>query len=113
MYLTKSSILLLYLRIFVITPFRRVAWVMLALVICWGVGSTFAAIFQCTPVRRVYNNSIEGHCISNTVVWYANGSFNIASDIVILLMPLFVIRSLKLGRRDKIGLILVFTIGGL
>jgi hypothetical protein len=110
-YLTKASILLLYIRIFVVTPFRRAAWAMLVIVIAWGVGSTLVAIFQCHPIRRVYDISAAGNCISNTVVWYANGGFNITSDIVILLMPLPVISSLQLLRKDRVGLILVFTAG--
>jgi hypothetical protein len=86
---------------------------MLALVMAWGVSSTLLAIFQCRPIRRVYDTSVAGYCISNTAVWYANGAFNIASDVVILLMPLPVISSLQLVRREKIGLLLVFTTGGL
>ena len=107
------SILLLYLRVFVNTPFRQVMLIMLALVMAWGVSSTLLAIFQCRPIRRVYDISAAGYCVSNTAVWYANGAFNIASDIMILLTPLPVISSLHLVRREKIGLLLVFTTGGL
>jgi hypothetical protein len=44
-------------------------------------------------------------------IWYIMASFNLTTDLVIFLMPLPVIRSLQLPRRQKIMLFAVLGLG--
>lgn len=109
---TKASILILYLRIFVQRPFRIACWVMIAIIASYGIASTLAAIFQCSPIPRAWDKTIPGHCINITQNWYANAGFSIITDLIILLLPMPIIFSLHLPKSQKISLAFIFALGG-
>lgn len=111
--LTKTSILLLYLRIFPNKPFRKAVYGLLVFVNGYAVASIVATIFQCTPVVRTFDRDTPGSCINLTAFWYANATANILGDFAILALPMPVINSLHLPRRQRIGLMMVFALGGL
>ncbi len=110
--LTKLSILCLYLRIFSQTWFRRTCWSLLVLISSYAVCSIIATIFQCTPIPRFWNKKLPGTCINVTAFWYANAIFNIVTDVIILGSVPPVIWKLRLPRRQKWGLTVVFGLGG-
>ncbi|KAK0630307.1 hypothetical protein B0T17DRAFT_488588 [Bombardia bombarda] len=109
--LTKSSILLLYLRIFVQKWFRRACWALLAVVIVYMVATFGLSVWQCTPVPRAWDKSIPGTCINLTINWYANAGFSIATDILILGLPMYPIYASQLSKGQKIALMAVFALG--
>lgn len=109
--LSKISIVFLYLRIFVGNLFRRICWLFIVVVICYTIGSSTATVFQCTPIRRAWDRAVFGTCINLTVSWYANAAFSIFSDLAILTLPMPVIKSLKLPKRARIGLMSIFAVG--
>lgn len=111
---TKISILLLYLRIFIQKWLRIGCYVLLALVTTYGLISVFySSVFQCTPVSKAYHKSIPGHCIDVRKTWQANAGFNIASDLMILVLPMPAIYSLQMTIKHKLGLIFLFGLGSL
>ncbi|CAG8980596.1 hypothetical protein HYALB_00013746 [Hymenoscyphus albidus] len=110
--LTKCSILLLYLRIFVQRPFRILCWILLAIVPTYGIASTSASIWQCNPIPRAWDKTIQGSCINITASWFANAGFSIVTDIIILALPMPLVYSLKLEKPHKVALALVFALGG-
>lgn len=111
---TKVSILLLYLRIFPQKWLRIGSYLVLSLVITYGLLSVFySSVFQCTPVSKAYQKSIPGHCIDVRKTWQANAGFNIASDLIILVLPMPAIHSLQMARKPKLGLIFLFGLGSL
>ncbi|KAK8115379.1 hypothetical protein PG999_007448 [Apiospora kogelbergensis] len=110
--LTKASILLLYLRIFGnVKWFRWLCTVLTAIVATYCAISVTVTIFQCTPVTRVYDKTVAGRCIDNSKFWFANAGFSIATDLVILFMPLPMVYVLQLPRVQKAALMAVFTLG--
>ncbi|KAI1373363.1 hypothetical protein F4677DRAFT_221398 [Hypoxylon crocopeplum] len=110
--LTKASILLLYLRIFGNTRWLRWACrFMLTIVVMYCVASVTATIFQCTPVIRAFDKSIKGTCIDNGQFWYANAGFSIATDVIILTLPMPLVYALQIPRVQKAALIMVFALG--
>ncbi len=66
-----------------------------------------------TAIPRAWNKAIPGNCINITKNWYANAGFSIATDLIILMLPMFIIYSLQLPRSQKISLMFVFALGGL
>lgn len=111
---TKASILLLYLRIFTQKWIRIGCYLILSLVITYGLISVFySSIFQCNPVSKAFQKSIPGHCIDVRKTWQANAGFNIASDLMILVLPMPAIHSLQMSRKPKLGLIFLFGLGSL
>ncbi|KAJ1335004.1 hypothetical protein MN608_01737 [Microdochium nivale] len=110
--LTKASILLLYLRIFgSIRWFRYACAAVLSCVACYWAASLAGTVFQCTPVQRAFDPSVPGHCIDNLRFWYANAGFSIATDLVILVLPMLPVTTLEIPRVQKMALMFVFTLG--
>ena len=112
--MTKTSILLLYVRIFHnVAKFRRICHCLLGYIIAYAIASILATIFQCSPIKRTFNHKLPGTCINLTAFWYANAISSILTDIVVLLLPMPLLKRLHLPRRQKYGLMGVFALGGL
>jgi hypothetical protein len=111
--LTKISILLLYIRLFVHRWFLTTCWVWIAIVVSFTLGTVFSSIFQCTPVQWAFDKSLRprGTCINMTAFWYANATFNILSDLVLIALPVPVILKLQLPQKSKIALCGIFAVG--
>ncbi|KAI1442376.1 hypothetical protein F5Y02DRAFT_262375 [Annulohypoxylon stygium] len=110
--LTKASILLLYLRIFGNTKwFRWACRFVLTCVVMYCIASVTATIFQCIPVTKAFDKSLEGTCIDNGHFWYANAGFSIATDIIILTLPIPLVYALQIPNVQKAALIMVFALG--
>ena len=109
---TKTSILLLYLKLSPNKSFRNLAYVMMAFVIGTAVGCIIANIFQCIPVQKVWKPELEGHCFNPTHLFYANAGLDMLQDLIIYLMPIDMLWKLKLPVKQRIGLIFIFIVGG-
>ncbi|KAL7945957.1 putative PTH11-type G-protein coupled receptor protein [Trichoderma barbatum] len=109
--LTKMSIVLLYLRIFVQKWFRVSCYILLGIVTAYAVASTATSIFQCNPIRGAWDKSMKPTCISLTMNWYANAGYSIATDVLILCLPMQPIWSSKLPVNQKRALMFVFALG--
>ena len=70
-------------------------------------------IFQCKPIKRVWNSTIKGECIDVTTVSMVMGSMNVLTDFFVLCLPLPELWKLQMRRRTKFQLIGIFSIGGL
>jgi hypothetical protein len=83
-------------------------------IVGWTIGSLFATIFQCVPVAAFWDKGIKNpHCTDSTAFWYAYCIINILTNASILALPIREVSKLQLPRREKIGLMLVFLLGGL
>jgi hypothetical protein len=89
--LTKVSILLLYLRAFTLRPFQIICWALMVLVVAYGLAATIATILQCAPIAWAWDKSIFGACFDITAFWYANASYTIITDVILLVLPMRVI----------------------
>ncbi|UNI21123.1 hypothetical protein JDV02_007140 [Purpureocillium takamizusanense] len=110
--LTKASILLLYLRIFVQKWFRISCYSLIGIVVAYMIATTASAIWQCNPISGAWDKSSNPTCISLTKNWYANAGYSIATDVLILLLPMQPLWSSKLPVNQKRALMLVFALGG-
>jgi hypothetical protein len=85
---------------------------MLGIVVGYGAWAVASSVFICSPVSFSWDISIsDGHCMNQLVVWVANAGVNIAQDLVIFIMPLFVVRTLQIPQDQKKGLVLMFALG--
>ncbi|KAL4777259.1 hypothetical protein BDW60DRAFT_520 [Aspergillus nidulans var. acristatus] len=69
---------------------------------------------QCTPTRKLWNSSGEGHCWDPTVqrnYAFFQGSFSAFSDLVLAVYPLTTIYGLQMALKVKIGLGCVLSLG--
>ncbi|KAL8989292.1 MAG: hypothetical protein Q9177_001789 [Variospora cf. flavescens] len=109
----KISILMLYLRIFISKPFRLACYINLGIVAAFTIGSVFATILQCIPIKASWNRDVEATCINSASFWIAFAVINILTDAIILFLPMREVLHLQLGRREKIGLLALFSLGAL
>lgn len=70
-----------------------------------------AFVFACTPREKIYHPTVEGKCISATVCMTAAAALNIASDISILITPMFGLARLQMPLKKKLLAGCVFGIG--
>ncbi|EED22640.1 conserved hypothetical protein [Talaromyces stipitatus ATCC 10500] len=108
---TKLSFLLMYYRIFHFPYFKRWAYIIGGFVIIWVITVTFLFIFICVPVQKLWYPDLPGHCINQIGTWIANASSTIATDLVILILPIPQIWKLQLGKVEKVALTLTFCLG--
>lgn len=114
MFLTKASILLLYLRIFSTSNKTRLAYV-IHTVMAATFGLYFAQFFVtllgCIPRKKLWNPSVTGHCINLNLALEFSGAFNVGADFLILFLPLHSIWRLQMPFQRKIQVSAVFAFG--
>ena len=109
----KLSILILYLRIFTEKISRIICWALFVIISTLSVVNIFLIVFQCNPRSKAWNPTEPGHC-HNIVLHFVWASFpNIATDVIMLILPLPVIYNLHTRLRVKLGLMATFMIGSM
>ncbi|OTB02915.1 hypothetical protein M426DRAFT_322160 [Hypoxylon sp. CI-4A] len=111
----KGGVVMFYRRIFISTWFRRASLAILIIIAAWTVAFFFATLFECNgknldnlwksiqtfkTVCYKYKEIQLGHCISD-----------VATDLIVLSMPLPDIWKLRTTVRQKVLLSLIFLIG--
>lgn len=110
--LVKVSALLQMLRIFQIPRVRTSCLFMLAFMSLFGIWTLISAFIVCHPLEFTWNKTIpDGHCTDSFPILYTNAGINIATDIVITLLPLRILSRLTLTPAQKRGLMAVFALG--
>ncbi|CZR64379.1 uncharacterized protein PAC_14277 [Phialocephala subalpina] len=107
----KVSLLLWYHRIFRNEKFKRIVRICLGFVGLHGIVFIFVVLFQCIPVRSVWDRSVDGHCANLGAIGYAGAAFSIVEDLVILVLPIPQLNTLQLPLNKKVGLMLMFSVG--
>ncbi|KEQ98823.1 hypothetical protein AUEXF2481DRAFT_1655 [Aureobasidium subglaciale EXF-2481] len=110
--LTKLSILLQYMRIFKDRLIRRIIIGMLVFVAFFGVWAILGSFFLCTPVHYFWDRVGEAKCMNLKAKWFVDAAVNIITDLIILSMPMPYLKGLNLPKRQRVGLIVVFALGG-
>lgn len=113
---TKSSILVQYSRLFSSNlVFKRFNYATLAAVLLGYTALTLVNAFQCRPpdavFRSFYMTENDQRCTSILTIYLASAPLNISTDIAILLLPMPLVRSLRIPRKQKIILVVTFGVG--
>ncbi|KAL8928994.1 MAG: hypothetical protein Q9208_001437 [Pyrenodesmia sp. 3 TL-2023] len=110
--LAKYSILAFYHRIFPISQFRRILWLIAAVVTCYLISVDLVCLFQCTPVHSFWDVGVEGHCINIDRFFLASGSMNVLLDFIIFALPIPLLWRLRTSFNQKLVLTAIFTVAG-
>lgn len=110
--LTKTAILVQYKRVFATRTFQIWCWVAIGIIVTYTIVTIFTSIFICVPVSSFWTLE-EGRCINRFASWFANAAVNLVTDLLIIILPMPMIRRLKLQRRQKIALMSIFAIGAM
>ncbi|GBF64615.1 hypothetical protein TMEN_7331 [Trichophyton mentagrophytes] len=112
--LAKISVGLFLLRIFRSAPFRYATYAIIALNAAIGITWILVDTFHCIPVHLAWTSwkmDETGTCINFMTSTYVNGFVNIAVDTVMVTMPIYEVVKLKLSRRKKVGVAVMFGMG--
>lgn len=112
---TKIAILLLYKTLFGIKrSFRYLCYGMMVIVTSYCVIFFFIEAFNCNPVAKTWHALTftgPAKCFDNSMIQFVIGGFNIATDFIILIMPMPIILDLNMDSKRKIGLLVIFSTG--
>lgn len=111
--LYKTSILCLYLRIFIDKRFRRICYAGNIFIGTSGFAYIIATIFQCSPVSAFWKRTRPYHCFDPQPFWLSYALINIITDFAILALPARQIYRLRLPLLERLGLMGVFLLGAL
>ncbi|RAL03537.1 uncharacterized protein BO80DRAFT_422975 [Aspergillus ibericus CBS 121593] len=111
----KLSCLALYIRIFGVHRWiRHMSYIIGGMVIAWVLANELALVFRCHPIDLAWKGNAEQQatsCITQTNIFIAQSAPTIFFDLLILIMPIRVVWSLQLQSTQKLGAILVFSLG--
>ncbi|PVH94682.1 hypothetical protein DM02DRAFT_506413, partial [Periconia macrospinosa] len=111
----KASVVVFYLNIFqtAYPHFRITAYYVLTYITINTLILLFLLIFACQPIATFWDRDIKGKCLSIPAIGNAISVSAIIQDFILLLMPLNIIRTLRMNLRRKIGIGCLFGIGGM
>ncbi|EAW25384.1 uncharacterized protein NFIA_108770 [Aspergillus fischeri NRRL 181] len=113
-FITKLSILLLYLRVFA-PSFRSKTFFCIHALIWLNLGFYFAdtivKIFECSPRAKIWDKTLKGHCININIPIIVTSSINVASDFLILVLPIVSVWRLQMRNSKKWGTSTIFAAG--
>ncbi|KAF3351352.1 hypothetical protein VD0002_g5242 [Verticillium dahliae] len=107
----KISILLQYRRIFSLQMMQRITFYAVAFIVAWSITIFFLMTLVCVPVAKFWDHTLPGRCLDSLTLWYVMAAFNLVSDFAIFGLPLPVVRSLQLPKKQKVMLFAVFGLG--
>lgn len=115
-YVTKLSILIQLMRIFVPNHRGKTYWWIHFLI--WGnflfyVPVIMVSIMACIPRAKIWNPTMKGHCVDISSVLIATAAINVVSDLTILVLPIVKIWQLQTSQYKRIGISTIFAAGGL
>ncbi|KAF6843690.1 integral membrane, partial [Colletotrichum musicola] len=108
----KLTFLFQYRRVLAVPRMRKVYNALIVLVVIWAMGQGIFVCVACTPLQGFWDPRVQVKCIPNAhYAWFFSAMFNILTDIVIFVLPIPVIRSLKLPASQKAFLFGIFSLG--
>ncbi|KAI0482608.1 hypothetical protein GGR56DRAFT_197644 [Xylariaceae sp. FL0804] len=108
----KLSQLFFYRRMFDSSRTMAYAiWSSIGMVAVWSIAYTFIFIFLCDPIRQQWSMDRIGHCLNQITVLKSLILTNIATDLVILVLPLRTIWTLQMRLMEKVVVTACFGFG--
>jgi hypothetical protein len=109
---SKMALALFYRRLSPQRWWRWSVYSVLFLVAGYNLAIMLVIIFGCTPFEKSWDFTIlEGSCVNRPAVYICTAILGIASNLILLVMPLPMILRLQMPRRQKAGLVVLFVIG--
>lgn len=111
---TKTSILIFYLTLSKTQKvFRWSTIVTLAVVNIGGLALTFLNIFQCRPVTAAFQNPVPASatCTDIVTLYLSSAPLNFITDLAILFLPMPILTSMRLPKKQKTILVITFGFG--
>ncbi|KAL8786441.1 MAG: hypothetical protein Q9213_002757 [Squamulea squamosa] len=109
---TKLSILFFYHRLFPFRTFNVVCLVTGIATILWWIGLMLTAFLHCRPLAYYWDRSIpNGHCVNDNLIGYTITSFNIVTDLVVLILPIPWLWGMNMAVPKRMAIVGLFVLG--
>ena len=111
---TKTSILIFYLGLSKTQKVFRWATISTLVVVnAGGLALTILTIVQCRPVRAAWASPVpaDAHCTNIVTLYLSSAPLNIITDLAILFLPMPILTSMRLPKKQKIILVITFGFG--
>ena len=105
--------LFLLRRIFPQRQFFYALCVTGAIISAYTLTQIASVLLHCVPYAALWNPKVPASCINLDDVILVCSSFNIATDVAILILPMPQLWRLKITKRQKLQLTFIFLLGGL
>ncbi|EFQ34396.1 uncharacterized protein GLRG_09540 [Colletotrichum graminicola M1.001] len=109
---TKASILVFYLRFPLTQPIRMVVYAVMVATVAYSCAGALSWAYLCTPMERIWDESVPGTCVNESMWWLMLSVCNVATDIAILLLPIWILAPLSLRLVKKIEMTIFLMAGG-
>lgn len=109
--LIRSSVILLYIRIFPPRSFRITCYTVLLLNTAFFIATFLSCVLLYLPVRCQWNDSGEHSCGNARLYEIFNASFNLLLDITVVVLPMPILWGLQLAVGRKAMLTGMFGLG--
>lgn len=109
----KISVLFFYHRIFPQKRFRMATYSMGLCLVLFLLSSWLVVSLQCLPIYSFWRPKVPHSCIHQVKYYVAHGCLNFIMDLAVVLMPIPYLLKLHLPRHQKVGLVILFLLGGL
>ncbi|UQC77604.1 uncharacterized protein CLUP02_03073 [Colletotrichum lupini] len=110
----KIGITLMLQRVFFVQGFKIAARITTGLCVCWMLFTILIGIFICQPVAMNWNPATPGgKCGDQNAAFAAVGYFDLATDLIILVLPIPMVYNLQLRWPHKVALYVIFGAGAL
>ncbi|KAI5358291.1 hypothetical protein Slin14017_G116520 [Septoria linicola] len=115
LYVFKLSICIRYLRIAdnLYSWFWRFTMAMIALLTAHYISSFVVWGVQCVPAQRYWNPAVPGRCIRQSSWILSVNGVNLATDVMVLILPIYPVAKLRLPPKQRLAILAIFTVGGL
>lgn len=94
--------------------YRNFVWALLGIIILYTIPYEIATILACKPIRGIWEETNPpAQCIRFDILYYCSISLQMATDIILIILPLVLLRSLQVTKRKRVIIIILLGIGGL
>ncbi|KAM3417077.1 hypothetical protein BST61_g8653 [Cercospora zeina] len=116
---TKVSVLMFYRRLVDLTVSKYWIWTVMCAIsftIAYSLAFILLLIFNCSPTEAYWKSfnpswTVEYTCVDTTVVNLLAGIMSVVSDLYSVILPCLMTRHLRLPTAQRVGLLLVFSLG--
>ena len=112
-FIVKLSLLFLLDRIFPTRRFHYALWIIGSVIAAYTIVQIVCVGLLCIPFKALWDPTVPAHCINLDDVIIVCSSFNIATDVIILILPMPLIWHLHVTMKQKLQVTLLFLLGGL
>jgi len=90
---------------------NRCLWGTLVINGCFAIAAPLACIFQCNPISKYWDASIQGRCVDAGAYTVSTSSIVLTTDVLVLLMPSWILHDLKMPLGRKLMVIAFLSFG--